>query len=589
MITIRARSAATTCLHRGIATLGPKTPLSKRTLKEEPTPALLEQLGFFHKTQSGLFHMLPLGMRTMGKLEAIIHARLQQNNDAELVALSSLSPRALWEATGRWSNTELFKLKDSRKSEYCLVATCEEDITALLGTAITSYKDMPALVYQIGRKYRDELRPRSGLLRAREFVMMDAYSFAQDDSGAAKMFNDVNETFAQVFRELKVPVVRAWADSGDIGGDQSIEYHLPLTTGESTILTCDHNGCGHIATSEKAVSFPREEAQWEGDVAVKYGLSEDHSTLVCMYYPQGRQLNWNLAKAAMEGDIDGALRDTSNESVLELFQSENDDMMFSKIVRVMDCRINSRSNFPDFPLRSYLKNNFGQIDGVSLVTAEDGEVCGACNEGTLHSAKSIEVAHTFNLDTKYTKPLDVRFTDKNNSSVDNYVKMGCYGIGVTRVIASVAELLRDEHGLRWPAAIAPYRVAVVSNNRDPESNYTSVVNQLRAVPELSTDIMTRFPEAMSMGAQISLSQATGIPVTVIVGSRSWPRVEIEVRGKHWTGGDGNNTPLWEQQYPALRDKYGWEVAESASTPFHEKHTVSHEHLPEVLELILADM
>ncbi|GMM56867.1 putative proline--tRNA ligase [Maudiozyma humilis] len=582
------RTAQQLC-RRGIATLGPKAPLGKQVLKEETTPALLEQLGFFHKTQSGLFHMLPLGMRTIGKLEGIIHAQLQANNDGELVALSSLSTRALWEATGRWANTELFKLKDSRKNEFCLVATCEEDITALLAQSITSYKDMPALVYQIGRKYRDELRPRSGLLRAREFVMMDAYSFAQDDAAAAKMFQDVNDTFAEVFHELKVPVVRAWADSGDIGGDQSIEYHLPLATGESTILTCDHGSCGHVATNEKAVSFPRQEAQAQGDVAVKYALSEDHATLVCFYYPDSRQLNWNLAKSAMEGDLDSALRERTNEQVLAQFQQENEDMMFSKIIRVMDCRIHSRSNFPDFPLRSYLKNNFGQIDGVSLVTAEDGEVCGVCNEGTLHAAKSIEVAHTFNLDTKYTKPLDVRYTDKNNSSVDNYVKMGCYGIGVTRVIASVAELLRDQHGLRWPAAIAPYRIAVVSNNRGENSNFDTVVKQLKTIPHLSTDIMSRqFPPSMSMGAQISLSHASGIPVTVIVGSRSWPRVEVEVRGRHWTH-EGQPEPRWKQQYASLREKYNWDATTSKDAPFHEKHTVAHEHLPELLDILLADM
>jgi len=576
---------------RSLSTILPRAPLSKQILKSEPTAELLEKLCFFKKTQSGIFHMLPAGMKTTDKFIGIIQDKLQTNNDASLVSLSSLSPKSLWQTTDRWANSELFKLKDSKKNEYCLVATCEEDITELMKSFITSYKDMPALVYQVGKKYRDELRPRSGLLRAREFIMMDAYSFASDESDATRMFEDVNKTFLEIFQELKIPVVRAYADSGDIGGDQSIEYHLPLIGGESTILSCNNDSCKHVATDEKALSYPVEEGQFTGDVCVKYGLSEDHTTLVCYYYPKGRQINWNLAKLSVDDDIDSSLRDCSNQEITDLFQKENEDMMFTKVLRVMDSRINSRSYFPDFPLKSYLKNNFGQIDGVSIVTATDGEICGQCNEGTLVSTKSIEVAHTFNLDTKYSKPLSLKFMDRENNST-RLVKMGCYGIGVTRVIASIAELTRDIHGLRWPVAIAPWSVSIVSTpqgkNSETDKNYGKIVSLFKNKdPKLASNIMTNLNRTASMGTNISLSHSIGIPLTIIVGNKSWPRVEIEVRGRRWSGTD---ICKWEEEYPHLKEEYQWEVNNASPIdPYHEKHIVLHKHVVDVVKLLLQDL
>lgn len=531
--------------------------------------------------------MLPSAVRMIDKLTGIINDRMQTNLKAPLVSLSSLSSQALWERTDRWNNSELFKLKDSKNSGFCLVATCEEDITELMRDYITSYKDMPTIVYQIGKKYRDELRPRSGLLRSREFIMMDAYSFSSTDQDAMKMFNDTNETFLEIFQALKVPVVRAWADSGDIGGDLSIEYHLPLETGESTIVSCNNEKCKHVATDEKALSFPKIEGQSNGDIAVKYGLCKDHSTLFCFYYPKDRQLNWNLALKSVENDIDSTLRYTKNNEIIDFFQNENEDMMFAKVLRVMDCRINSQSNFPDFPLRQYLKNNFGQINDVSLVNAIDDELCGVCNEGTLTSAKSIEVAHTFNLDTKYTKPLNLKFMDKDNNA-NVLVKMGCYGIGITRIIASVAELTRDKHGLRWPSAIAPQLVSVcTAPGGKTKDIYAKVLKQLKDDPLLKKEIMSNFHESTGLGSRISISHAMGIPLTIIIGKKSWPKIEIEVRSKRW---DESKIPQWEESYPNLKDEFQWEVIPGKpEDPIQEKHIVAHEHANELIHMLLKDL
>lgn len=183
-----------------------------------PTHELLQQLGYVKQASSGVLHWLPLGLKTLRNIEGIIRRRMDESGAHE-VSLSSLSQRSLWETTGRWSNTELFKLKDAKKKDYCLVPTCEEEITWLMNSYLTSYKDLPIIAYQITRKYRDELRPRGGLLRGREFLMKDAYSFHLNSEDAVSTFERVNATYDKIFTDIGVPFVSAVADSGDIGGD----------------------------------------------------------------------------------------------------------------------------------------------------------------------------------------------------------------------------------------------------------------------------------------------------------------------------------------------------------------------------------
>lgn len=542
--------------------------LSNDIIKGTATHELFQELGFLRQSQSGLVHWLPAGLRSLNKVEDIVRRRMRQDGDAMEVSLSTLSPKFLWEKTNRWAGKELFKLKDAKKSEYCLTPTCEEDITTLMNNYINSYKDMPLTVYQISRKYRDELRPRGGLLRGREFLMKDAYSFASNEQEAMQIFQKMNTVYDKIFQDLKVPFVSAWADTGDIGGDLSKEYHYLHEGGEDTLMICDH--CNETSNVEKCESFPEEVGLHNGDVNVQYALSKDHNTLICFYYPKGRQFNWNMAISTVDGDVDVDLKYVGNDNVLRAFQRPDDEIMFSRILRVMDCRLNSQSNFPDFPLTKFLKNNFGQLDEVSLVAAEQGEICGTCEEGHLKAHKSIEVGHTFHLGTKYSESLGAKFTSRDNNS-DAIMEMGCYGVGISRLIGAIAEVTRDEQGFRWPSSVAPYLVSICGKDEKLVDEVAQCIN--------SEEVLTSFNPKFGLGARIKLSHAMGVPLAVIVGPKNWPKVEIEIRGKRWASNS------WQEQFESLKDAYDWQIVSSAP----EKHLVPVKNLARVIEILLADL
>ncbi|SCU85631.1 LADA_0D08680g1_1 [Lachancea dasiensis] len=548
--------------------------LSKEFLNVVQCHDLLQSLGFIKQTQSGLVHWLPLGLRTLNKISNVIKKHIEQNGMAQEVSLSLLSPKLLWESTGRWKNGELFKLKDSKGSDFCLAPTCEEEITTLIGSYISSHKDLPLTVYQIGRKYRDEKRPRGGLLRGREFLMKDAYSFDKSKQEAMETFGRMNETYDLIFKDLRVPFVSAWADSGDIGGDMSKEYHFMHETGEDTVLKC--SSCGHVSNVEKCSSYPEETNQHNGDVNVRYALNIERDTLICLYYPHNRTLNWNLVLDALDHDVDSTLVGESNEKVLDLFHAgkNEDDMMFSSVVRIMDCRLNSRSNYPDFPLKQYLKNNFSQLDDVTLVDAEENELCGACEEGKLSGARSIEVGHTFYLGQKYSKPLKAKFTAKDNT--EQFCEMGCYGIGVSRLVGAIAQVTRDEMGLRWPRVIAPYEISVCSAKQD---NLCEQVEGL--LQAWKSETWVNRDDKSNLGRKIATSHSLGIPICVIVGKREWPHVEFEVRapfmGDSWRGALQEKGESWD-----------W-TCESAGSEHVQRHKVHKDHLKDVVGVILTDM
>ncbi|CCD22338.1 putative proline--tRNA ligase AIM10 NDAI_0A01800 [Naumovozyma dairenensis CBS 421] len=570
--------------------------LTRGTINNIPTQELLEQLGFIKKISSGLFHLLPLGLRTLKKIENVIHSRMNNDANGLEVSLSLLSSKELWEKTNRWQNDELFKLKDGKKNEFCLTATCEEDSTQLMRGFINSYKDLPVLVYQIGKKYRDEIRPRGGLLRGKEFIMKDGYSFAKNEQESIEIFNKMNEVYFNIFKDLNVPVVSAIADSGEMGGSLSKEFHLLHPSGEDTIYTC--SSCSNVSTMEKCESFPQsdKEGQYDKDVSVRYGLSRDHSTLICYYFPQNRELNWNLARKAIDYDIDMFLSDTPNDKIVKIYKDSVEDIIFAKVVRVMDIRLSSRANFPDFPLTQYLKNNFSQIDEVSIVNAESEEICGSCGEGHLVGAKSVELGHTFNLGTKYSKPLSVTYMDKENNK-GQLVHMGCYGIGVSRIIGAMSEMNRDEKGLRWSRNMSPYLVSICHNTpvkkrigTDPNLNIE--IEKLKKelelkIPELSNEILYEFNENIGLGSRIFLSESLGIPINIIIGPKNWPKVEVEMRNipKYYNDNDGKDEKSFLAKYENLKDKYKWEIVRGENGEI-KKHIIPSIYLPKAVKILL---
>ncbi|CUM55006.1 unnamed protein product [Debaryomyces tyrocola] len=545
--------------------------LSGNDLTIIPTHELFTKFGFINHPKPGLVHWLPLGLAISQKVSQVIHRRMRECN-AEEINLSLLSSSQLWQETGRWDNSELFKLKDSSKNDFCLVATCEEEITKLIGANLNSYKNLPLLYYQINEKFRDEKRPRSGLLRGREFLMKDAYSFDLNEEAAMQTYNKVVDAYYNVFQDLRIPFVKADADTGDIGGSLSHEWHYLHKVGEDTLFTCDE--CGNSSNIEKTLSYPEDVDNSVG-VSVQYFMTEDKNTLVCAYYPTDRTIEPSFVKEEVP-DLD--LNETNQDSILKEF-SDEDTLISKKIIRMMDSRLNLRSNFPDFPIKFINRSLITTLIDIPIVTAVEDEICAKCEDGHLKLHRAIEVGHTFYLGDKYSKPLkcEVEVPNQDGSQQLTNVVMGCYGIGISRIIAAIGEINKDSTGFRWPSVIAPWNVTVVHSPKFDDSEGTQVYELLNAA-SISYRLDNR--PKIGLGKKIKQSHMVGIPLTVILGNQ-FPLVEVEIRGRRYT-----DDLLWKRLYET-RD-FDWEIVTDADGN-DIKHLVHIDGVARAINSLLIDM
>jgi prolyl-tRNA synthetase len=379
---------------------------------------MLVRAGFIRQAHSGLFHYLPLWLKIQEKVEGLLDKHMQ-NIGASKLSLSTLSSEALWAKSGRLQGgvSEFFRLEDRKGAKYLLSPTHEEEMTSIVASAVHSYKELPIRAYQITRKYRDELRPRGGLLRSREFLMKDLYTFDTSQEAALETYAQVRAAYARFFAEFKLPIVVAEADSGTIGGDLSHEYHLVSKKGEDAVFQC--GGCG-FAANEEVLNDPRADRE-----------------------------------------------------------------------------------------------------------------CPKCHKPALIEHKAIELGHTFYLGTKYSEPLGAKIAaEKGSTAKENLtaIEMGCHGIGVSRMIASIADVLSDDRGLNWPAAMAPFD-AVVVHGKGLESDAESVYNTLTASQPLSSGGPTSEQQPRSldvtvdvrdkeMGWKLKDADLIGYPVIIVLG-RTW--------------------------------------------------------------------
>lgn len=531
--------------------------------KRIATHELLQSLGFVKQPSAGLVNWMPLGLKVLRKIETIIRGRMDAAGFEE-VSLSALSAAALWKKTGRWNNSELFKL--GKNQDFCLAATCEEEITETVKNAVTSYKSLPLKLYQISRKYRDEKRPRSGLLRGREFVMKDGYSFDADKQGALESYNSVNDAYRLIFEDLKVPFVSAKADTGDIGGNLSLEWHYKHLSGEDVLMEC--TSCSNVSNIEKATSLPLPDAPSAAEANAWYFVTADNNTLVAMYYPKGRKLMASFAKA----EIEDLVLELGSSTVPKSFLEDPEGLAVKNVIRVLDPRVGPETKLPDFPGEvKFQRNSFTSFNDISIVAAEIGEVCGDCETGYLNGSPAIEVGHTFLLGQRYSVPLDGKF--KNRESKSQYFEMGCYGIGVSRLVAAIAEVCRDETGLVWPNRIAPYSVSLIQ----APSLTQSLVELKDSL--VSAGIQTRYDgdKNQPLGLKISESKMLGIPLLVLVGKR-FPEVEIEVRSRILA-----TTELWKTD--KQKADFDWKV----ETDKFEKHIVHISNAVTVITALLRDL
>lgn len=532
-----------------------------------PTHELLTKLGFINYPRSGLVNWSKSGLLIQNKISSIIRSRMDEI-DFEELSLSLISYKKLWQDTGRWDkSSEIFKLVGD---EYLLVPTAEEEITEYVNKNLESYKQLPILVYQINPKFRNEKRPRGGLLRGKEFLMKDAYSFDLDEARAMETYEKVVGAYHKIFGDLRIPYVKAQADSGDIGGSLSHEWHYLNETGEDTVFKCD--SCSHTSNVEKTLSYPKDVDEL-ADISVKYFITEDKSTLICAYYPTNRILEPKFIQNEIP-DLD--LNETNQEEILKEF--ETDDLS-KRIIRVMDSRLSSRSRFPDFPIGFINRSLITTLTDIPIVLAEEGEICAQCEDGEISATNAIEVGHTFYLGEKYSKPLNCKIDvpTPDGSMQQQTISMGCYGIGISRIIAAIAQINRDSKGLNWPRIIAPWELTVVEVGKDEERSKEVFKLLNHAKIDYRLDDRNE-----SMGKKLKQSNLMGIPLSIILG-KHYPIVEIEVRGKKYQH-------TWKHAFEKHKDEFDWKVEyDGDNDSIDMKHYVHKDGLTTVVNSLLNDM
>lgn len=431
--------------------------------------------------------MLPLALKTLQNIENIIDEEMSKIG-AQKTKMPLLVQSDLWEKSGRWATAgpELFKLKDRKSNDACLAPTHEEVFTQLLGMEQISHKLLPQRLYQIGHKFRDEIRPRFGMLRSREFIMKDLYSFDKSETEALDFYNNVEIAYKTIFKRIGIETVKVDADSGNIGGSISHEFHALSEIGEDSIVIC--NGCGYASNVEKAVfqcqSFEEMDNKW---------FRTDKGTFDVVF-AKGRSINIAALKSF-----------TGAEVVTEV-----DEGTFDRI-EIADSCITS-SNLPK----------------ANLMNPQVGDVCAKCTN-PLSFSKGIELGHIFYLGEKYSSAMNATFTDE--FSTQQFFKMGCFGIGISRIMAVLAEISRDSHGLLFPPPVAPFLVSIVSNGSVlAEESVCRIYDLLNAQDDLKGKVLIIDDVSASFGRKMKSSSLIGVPKMIVLG-RSLEKglVEIEDR------------------------------------------------------------
>lgn len=489
--------------------------------------------------------MLPLGLRVQNKIEALIDKHMNSLRASKL-SLSSISSQELWQQSGRLSTgTELFKFKDRKDTKYLLSPTHEEEITTLIGGMVSSYRDLPIRVYQIGRKYRDEKRPRGGLLRGREFVMKDLYTFDASDETARNTYDSVRGAYRKFFDELKIDYIEAQADSGNMGGTLSHEYHLQSEKGEDNILCCSKCDFARNEELVDAIDYSQEHldlGELSETVSTDVPLNEllavspDNKVLV-KAYNQGettRQINPHAVKAALGATVD---LDMGVEDPFKTFAARQG--FGRRLYYVFDDSVTPSARAAQLTkdyefIRSnaletvIITRHQDSTQTFTLAKKQTGDACPACQAGQLTIKTAIEAGHTFHLGTRYSAKLGARVALASGNETVPMV-MGCHGIGVSRLIAATASCLSDEKGLNWPRAIAPFQVAIVPRGLDTAllEGASNIYDEITSEGS-SIDAIIDDRAGTPLPWKLNDADMIGYPIIIILG-RDWAEQKVEVQ------------------------------------------------------------
>ena len=558
------------------------------TLREVPAEAEIEshklmlRAGLMRKMAAGIYNYMPLGLKVIENVKNIVREEMNNAGAQEFLA-SALIPAELWQESGRWDayGAEMFRLKDRHNRDFCLGPTHEEVFTDIVRNEIKSYKQLPLNLYQIQTKYRDERRPRFGVMRSREFIMKDGYSFDKDQEGLDLAYEKMRKAYVNIFNRCGLDAKAVAADSGAIGGSTSAEFMVKSPVGEDEIVFC--SGCDYAANIEKAPSTPEHAEKEElmevekvetpavksiEDLAKFFECSPKKIAKTLIF-----QADDKVVAVVLRGDREANEVKIANAigEVIELEMASEEAVkeatgaavgfagpMGIKVdMLLVDQEVANMYNFIIGANETdmHLKNvNYGRdFEGIvgDFRNVTIGEKCPECGK-EITISRGTEVGHIFKLGTKYSESMGATFIDEDGKAKPFI--MGCYGIGVTRTVASIIEQHNDENGIIWPLEVAPYHVSVIPANVKNEEQATKaeeIYNELRkmGVEALLDDRKER------AGVKFKDSELMGIPMRITVGKMIGEgQVEFKLRN----GGEVETLSI-EEVYNRVREEFEREI------------------------------
>lgn len=532
-----------------------------KTLREVPAEAeipshiLLLRAGMIRKLASGIYGFMPFGWRSVRKIEEIVRQEMDRAGSQE-IHMSAIQPAELWQESGRWFayGPELWRVKDRNGRDFCLGPTHEEIFTDIIRNDVASYRQLPMSLYQIQTKYRDEARPRFGLMRSREFIMKDAYSFDRDFEGLNKSYDDMYRAYEKIFTRCGLTFRPVEADTGAIGGSNSHEFTALSEVGESEIAYCEK--CSMAATTERAECvddkaddasmLPLEEVYTPGtetieEVADFLGLSKKQTIKALLFVTYDEEGNEKEYVAAfIRGDRELNMTKLVNalgipEHAIAFADEEKMGAVtgcvggFTGPAGLHDCRIVVDSELVNMKnlcagankADHHVKNvNYGRDYKGDIVKdlklLKEGDPCPVCGAPVKH-ARGIEVGQVFKLGTKYSEAMNAVYKDENQQ--DRLIVMGCYGIGVTRTLAAVVEQHHDDNGIIWPVAVAPYHVIITLVKPEDETQKALAEKIHDALEEAGVEVLLDDRDERP-GVKFKDADLLGIPVRITVGKRA---------------------------------------------------------------------
>ena len=518
---------------------------------------LMLRAGFMRKAAGGIYTYLPLAWRVLKKIERIVREEMDAKGSQELL-MPIVQPAEIWQESGRWDvyGAEMFRLQDRHNRCFCLGPTHEEMVTTLIRGDVRSYRQLPLSVYQIQNKYRDERRPRFGLMRGREFIMKDAYSFDRDEAGLDKSYQDMYDAYTNIFTRCGLNFRPVEADSGAIGGSGSHEFMVIADSGEAEIVFC--TSCDYAANVEKAELFPLE-AQEEAMLTKEEVVTPDCKTIadVCAYLKlpvdhSVKAVAYNSEKGLIlcfvRGDHEvNEIKVINTCGVIDLEMATEEQLAAAgtvggymgpvgidnkKVIVVVDATVMKMHNVCCGANKEgyhFINVNPGRdftptyVADIRLI--QEGDPCPHCG-GEVSKARGIEVGQVFKLFTKYSSALKATYLDENGK--EQPMVMGCYGVGVSRTMAAAIEQNYDDNGIIWPIEIAPYHVLVVAVNTKDEASAAKaeeIYMQLKKVG-LETVIDDRNERP---GVKFKDADLIGYPLRVVVGPKTLTEGKLEVK------------------------------------------------------------